>query len=430
MTHRLSAIITAMLDAPFSSSAESAIHTRELPNGLTLLAEPIDGVQSLGMTLLLPAGTIYEPDDRQGTAGVLAELICRGAGGRSAREHSDELDRLGVHRSTNAGGRHLQLSATMIGSKLDDALPLLLDMVTRPNLEDAAFAPSRELALQSLAALEDEPQQRAMVNLTRSHFPKPFDRVSTGVREHVEALSADDVREMWKRCFVPGGAVLAFAGQLDPDRLRARVEEQLADWSGHLREPAPEGDAEHGYHHETSDTAQTHLALAHDAVPESDSRSTLQRAATAVLSGGMSGRLFTEVREKRGLCYAVFARYAGQRDRGAVMTYAGTTPARAQETLDVVTHELRRLGEGIDEDEFERARTGMKSRLVMQGESTSARAASLASDFYHLGRARSLDEMAAEVDAVKLDELIDFAWDHRPERITVCSIGPEALRPA
>lgn len=418
-----------MADATPPSSADSDIRTFTLPGGLTLLAEPIEGVQSLGMTLLLPAGTIHEPADRQGAAGVLAELICRGAGGRSAREHSDALDRLGVHRSANAGGRHIQLSATMIGDKLDAALPLLLDMVTRPNLEDKAFAPSRELALQSLAALEDEPQQRAMVNLTRRHFPTPFDRVPTGVREHLEALTADDIRGMWKRCFVPGGAVLAFAGQLDPDELHQRVEQHLADWSGEVDEPVPSGDAERGYQHETSDTAQTHLALAYETVPESDPRSTLQRAATAVLSGGMSGRLFTEVREKRGLCYAVFSRYAGRRDSGTVMTYAGTTPARAQETLDVVTHELRRLGDGIDKDEFQRARVGMKSRLVMQGESTSARAASLASDSYNLGRARSLQEMADEVDAVTLDDLIAFAREHRPEEMTVCSIGPDALQP-
>ncbi|MFW5681974.1 MAG: insulinase family protein, partial [Phycisphaeraceae bacterium] len=93
-----------MADATPPSSADSDIRTFTLPSGLTLLAEPIEGVQSLGMTLLLPAGTIHEPDDRQGAAGVLAELICRGAGGLSAREHSDELDRLGVHRSANAGG--------------------------------------------------------------------------------------------------------------------------------------------------------------------------------------------------------------------------------------------------------------------------------------------------------------------------------------
>lgn len=417
-----------MADATQPTSADSAIHTSILPGGLTLLAEPIEGVRSLGMTLLLPAGTVHEPDDRQGAAGVLAELICRGAGGRSAREHSDELDRLGVHRSAHAGGRHLQLSATLVGDQVDAALPLLLDMATRPNLEESAFHPSRELALQSLDALEDEPQQRAMVNLTRAHFPSPYDRVSTGVREHIETLTLDDVRAMKKRCFVPGGAVLAFAGHLDPDALRQRVEQQVADWTGTIEEPASQGKAARGYQHETADTAQTHLALAHDAVPESDPRSTLQRVAVALLSGGMSGRLFTEVREKRGLCYAVFARYAGQRDRGTVMTYAGTTPARAQETLDVVIHELRRLGEGIGEDEFERARVGMKSRLVMQGESTGARAASLASDFYNLGRARSLEELAADVDAVTLDKLIDFAKDYRPNDITVCSIGSKPLQ--
>ena len=412
---------------PLMPTTQTTIHTDTLPGGATLVAEPIDTMRSLSMTMLIPAGLVYEPADRLGACGVLAELMCRGAAGRSARDHSDALDRLGVHRSTHPGGRHLQLSATLVGDKLDDALPLLLDMARRPNLDADAFEPARDLALQSLDALEDEPQQKAMVNLTRRHFPRPFDRVATGVREHLDALTVDEVRAMWKRCFVPGGTILAFAGALDVERLKSRLEDLLGEWTGHVDEPRPEAEAERGYTHETASTTQTHLAVAYDTVPEPDPGSVLQKTAVAVLSGGMSGRLFTEVREKRGLCYAVMARYGGQRDRGVVTAYAGTTTARAQETLDVLIHELNRLGDGVDEDEFERARVGMKSRLVMQGESSGARAASIASDQYNLGRPRTLTELADAVDAVALDDLVAFADAHRPERMTVSTIGEQPL---
>ena len=154
----------------------------------------------------------------------------------------------------------------------------------------------------------------------------------------------------------------------------------------------------------------------------------LQHTATAVLSGGMSGRLFTEVREKRGLCYAVAARYTGQRDWGTVGGYAGTTPERAQETLDVFIAELRRLSEGIDASEFQRAIIGMKSRLVMQGESSAARANTIAADVHIFGRPRSLDELTQCVDAVTLEKLNDYIKTNPPGEITVVTLGPDALK--
>ena len=142
----------------------------------------------------------------------------------------------------------------------------------------------------------------------------------------------------------------------------------------------------------------------------------------------MSGRLFTEVREKRGLVYSVSASYHGQKDRGDVLAYAGTTTPRAQETLDVLAHELRRIADGVDASEFDRAVVGMKSGLVMQGESTSARAASIANDVHLYGRPRSLDDAAEEIQGLTLEKLNAYVADRRPGEMTVVTLGPEALR--
>jgi predicted Zn-dependent peptidase len=141
----------------------------------------------------------------------------------------------------------------------------------------------------------------------------------------------------------------------------------------------------------------------------------------------MSGRLFTEVREKRGLCYAVYAAYQSMRERGGVFAYAGTTPQRAAETLEVLTEQLKCLSDGVAEDEYARAVVGLKTRLVMQGESTAARAAALASDQYLRGRPRTLDQVAAEIDAVSLDSLNRFVAEHRPDQFTTLNVGPEPL---
>lgn len=406
------------------------IHSEQLSNGLWLLAEPIAGAQSLSMSCLTPAGLAGQGEDRLGVAPLLGEMVCRGAGGLSSREHCDALDQLGVDRGTSVDTHHLRLGATMIGSKREQALPLLLDMLRRPNLDQDALEPSRALCLQSIDALDDEPQQRVMLELRRCHFPAPFNRSPLGERDHLQRLTADDVREFWRRACVPGGTILAFAGKFDWDELRGQVRGLLGDWQGHWTEPAPRGQALRGYSPLTAETAQVHIGLAYDALPESDERSLLHQVATAVLSGGMSGRLFTEVREKRGLCYAVHASYSSQKDRGVILGYAGTTTPRAQETLDVMRRELVRLGEGVEESEFQRAVVGMKSRLVMQGESTRSRAGAIARDQYVLGHPRTLEELASRVDAITIDKLNAFLATNPPGDMTIVTVGPSALHPA
>lgn len=407
--------------------AMSVIHQTTLPNGLRLVAEPIPGAASLAMTLLTPAGLASQPQGKQGVAPVLAEMLCRGAGDRDARQHSDALDMLGVARSTDAQTRFFRVGATMIGSKMADALPLLFDMVRRPKLAEESLGPSVDLAIQSIDSLADEPQRRAMLELRSRHYPGPINRSPMGEREHLQSLTTQDVCDFWASRFKADGSILGFAGSFDWDELVATVTKLLGDWDGQASPADGTGDGESGYHHLPAESTQVHIAAAYPAVPETDPRWVLQRAATAVLSGGMSGRLFTEVREKRGLVYSVYASYAGQKDRGDILAYAGTTVPRAQETLDVLTHELRRLSEGVNESEFGRAIVGMKSSLVMQGESTGSRAAAIASDVYVFGKPNRLIDTAAEIDAVTLDQLNAFIAEHPPGAMTIVTLGADAL---
>ena len=405
----------------------STIQQHRYKNGLSLLVEPMPGVASVGMSLLLPGGAADEPGDQLGVSTVLCEMMYRGAGDLDARAHTEALDQLGVKRGTEVRTHHLRLGASILDERLSAALPLLLDMVRRPHLSDEAFGPSRELAVQAIDALEDEPQQKVMIELKRHHLPEPFGRSAMGRRDHLEQLTADHVRDALTARSVSDGAILTFAGAVDFERVRDHVGELMDDWSGASDEPSETAPAEGGTHHVHAESAQQHIGVAYDALPERDPLSMTQRVGVAMLSGGMSGRLFTEVREKRGLCYAVMAQYAAARDRGSVFGYAGTTTQRAAETLEVLIAELKRVSDGVDDDEFQRAIVGLKSRVVMQGESTSARAGALSADQYVFGRPRTLDEVAAEIDAVTLKGLNEFLDTHRADKMTVLNIGPEPL---
>lgn len=412
---------------PRSYAPAVPIHTHSLPSGLVVLVEPMSGTRSVALSWLLPAGSASVTSDEDGLPTLLSEMILRGAGSRDARAHSDALDRLGVQRSTNVSTHHLHVGATMLGSRLGEALPLLCDMVVAPALPESALDPTRSLAIQSLDGLEDDPQERVVLRLKERHQPPPFNRHGLGRRDVLEDATIDDVRGAWSGRFRPGGSILGVAGDVDPQALLGDLERLLGGWRGSAPEPVEESPAERGAVHLAEETAQTHIALAWSAPRERDSDAMRERLLIRVLGSGSSSRLFREVREKRGLCYSVYASYSSGRDSGMLAIYAGSTPQRAQLTLDVIAEQIASLAEGVDREEHARAVVGLKSRLVMSGESSAARAASIAADQFRLGRARTLDEIASEVDGVGLEDLKAYARRRTFETPTLVDIGAEAV---
>ncbi|GIW74331.1 MAG: peptidase M16 [Phycisphaerales bacterium] len=325
------------------------------------------------------------------------------------------------------GVRTSLLSATFVGQDLDKALPLLVDSIVRPNLDAQDFEPARSLALQELQALADDPEERAGVEAMARHHPEPFNRSSYGSVQGLQACTHADAVAFHRARYVPGGSVIALAGDVDPARARRVLEDAFQGWSGRAEAPAPSGPARRGTTHLVDDSAQVQVVVVREAPPDGGPSAACERLACAILSGGMSGRLFTEVREKRGLCYAVHAAYTPESPTGWLTAYVGTTPERAGTSLEVLLAELDRLAtpDGAPTaEELERARVGLKSRLVFGGESTAARAGALANDYRRLGRCRSLEDRLAEVDAVTLEGLRGHlnGFADRPQ--TVLTLGP------
>ncbi|NIP27248.1 MAG: insulinase family protein, partial [Phycisphaerae bacterium] len=181
------------------------------------------------------------------------------------------------------------------------------------------------------------------------------------------------------------------------------------------------------YKHLDNDGAQVHIGVMTDTVKPTEEDYYNARVAVEVLSGGMSSRLFTEVREKRGLCYAIGARYHGLKEAAGITCYAGTTPETGQETLDCIIGEFRRLSEGISEEELQRAKVGLKAALILQSESSRSRAGGIASDYYLYGRVRSLDEIKSKVEETSVDSVMKFLHNNKFIDFTVVTIGPKEL---
>ena len=403
------------------------IHTHTFSNGLTLVVQELPWLPTASFDLLLPFGASTDPVGALGSAAVLAEWLDRGAGELDSRGLSDALDALGVRRGGGAGGESTMLSGSLLADALPEALELYADIVRRPRLDDAEFGPARTVALQELASLDDNPTQRLFIALAKGYFASAHGRSSYGEADDLAALSAEAVRQDAARRLAPKGAILSVAGGVRWEEVKALVERLFGDWQGEgVARPEVSVAAAHT-EHISAKTAQTQIGVAFEALPPGHPDWYKNALAVAVLSKGMGSRLFSEVREKRGLVYSVMAVGRAVRGFGYTLAYAGTTPERADETLSVLLGELVRLRDGVSDNELERARTGLLSGLVMEGESSGGVAGNLARNTFLFGAPRPLETVKAELSAVTLESLNSYLAARPEPRFSVLTLGPSAL---
>ncbi|MBN1395354.1 MAG: insulinase family protein [Pirellulales bacterium] len=395
---------------------------------MVLVAEPMSWLQSAAFTFLVPAGCVHDPADRGGLGGFTCEMALRGAGNRDSRQFILDLDNLGVERSESVSSTHAGYSGAALAENLPKALAIYADMFRRPRLPEDQMEAGRLAMMQELRAVEDEPAQKAMLELRRRHYPHPWGQPSQGDRRSLEATTIEDIRRFFQRYYCPNGTILGVAGNIDWERLKDRVEELFGDWPPGGDDNIDESHRVVPYDHITHDSQQTQIGIAYPSVPYRHRDYFQAWGAVGILSGGMSARLFLEVREKRGLCYSVYATHHTLYHRGAVFCYAGTGADRAQETLEVTIGELTRLAKGIENAELDRLKSRIKSALIMQHESSTARSASLARDWYHLGYARTLDQVGRLVDRLSGESINAYLAEHPPCDFTVLTLGPRPLK--
>jgi predicted Zn-dependent peptidase len=397
------------------------------PNGLVLVAEPMAWLQSAAFTFLVPAGCVLDPPPRSGLSSFTCEMALRGAGPRDNRQFVTDLDNLGVERSASVSSAHAGFSGATLAENLPPALAIFADLLRRPRLPAEELESCRLLMLQELRAVEDEPAEKLMIELRRRHYPSPWGRPPQGEQAALEAITLGEIRPFFQQRYRPNGTILGVAGRMGWEALKDQVGHLLGDWA-----PGPAGEVVEEapgvkYEHLPYESSQTQIGIAWPSVPYRDADYFQAWGAVGVLSGGMSARLFTEVRERRGLCYSIYASYHTLRDRGAVFCYAGTTAERAQETLDVTYGELTRLAKGIENHELDRLKARIKSALIMQQESSSARSSAIARDWYHLGRARTPDELGRLVDELTCRSINGYLAAHPPRDFTFVTLGPREL---
>jgi predicted Zn-dependent peptidase len=400
----------------------------KLANGMTILGIPMQQVQSAAFDFLLPAGAALMPDNSCGAPAVIEDWLFRGAGGKTSRELTDLLDGLGIHRGGSVESKHIALSAVLEAENLSLAIELYADIILKPALDEPQFEYSRQLALQSLAGLEDDPMHKTLLLLRQHFYPDPLGRSPVGKEEDLQSLTAQMSKQIISENFNVARIIFAVAGKYDFQKLCSLLEKLFAGQKPKKAKDIKAKAQSLAYHHLQHEGAQVHIGLMTPTITPQNADYYNVRAAVAVLSGGMSSRLFTEVREKRGLCYVVGASYHCLKEMAGIGCYAGTTPDKAQQTYDVIIAEFKKLAEGIGQEELQRAKIGLESGLIMQSESTIARAQAAAMDFYMLGKVRTLDEIKQQIEKTTVKSVLDFLKKNPFNKFCSVTIGPEKIK--
>ncbi|MHC4365212.1 MAG: M16 family metallopeptidase [Planctomycetota bacterium] len=398
-----------------------------LKNGMVVLGERMEGVESVAFDFMLPAGAARLPEGCCGAGEVITDWIFRGAGDRGSRELGDALDGLGINRSGSVGSSNITIGGALEAENLSEALELYGDVIVRASLKEDQFELARQLAIDGVRALDDEPRHKVMVKLRERFYPSPLGRSTIGEVEELEALTAERTRQIIENNFNLSGTIFSVAGKYDFDSVAGQMEKLFEGQKREVTGPVSSGRGGGKYLHIHNDGAQVHIGLMTETVKPTDEQYYNARLAVSVLSGGMSARLFTEVREKRGLCYAIGAGYHGLKEAAGIICYAGTTSEKAQETVEVIISEFKRLSNGISEEEIARAKVGLKSALILQSESSSSRASGIGIDYYMLGRVRSLDEIKDRIEQTTVESVEGFLRKHQFKDFTVVTIGPREI---
>jgi predicted Zn-dependent peptidase len=400
-----------------------------LESGARVVTEAMPSVRSVALGFWIRTGSRGESESQAGLSHLLEHLLFKGTAKYSSLEIDQIFDAMGGELNAGTGKETTSLYARVIDEHVPDALDVLADMVFRPTLRD--IDSERAVILEEIAMYEDDPQEKVFDLLGAAVFgDHPLGRAIIGRAEVIRDTPVDRIAEFHAVRYAPANVVVAAAGAVDHDALVELVASRAPDGSDAGAVPEfpsapPSGPSRRRF--ERKDTEQYHVCLGGPGLSRHDERRFALRVLDTILGGTTSSRLFQEVREKRGLAYAVYSFTSAFQDAGQVGLYLGTRGDNLAEALAIVGGELAKLAEDpASPDELARAKENLKGRVVLSLESTGARMNRLGSEVLAETPLLSLDEVVARIDAVTIDDLAALAHElWLPEAISAAGIGPE-----
>ncbi|MDR1923211.1 MAG: insulinase family protein, partial [Planctomycetaceae bacterium] len=307
------------------------------------MADPISWAESVSYVISIPFGSIFDPVGVEGLAAVLCDMTTRGAGGKTSRQFLESFEHLGCETSESVGLFDTWFRASVLPDNLLPSIELSAAQILRPHFDRRQLEPARQVIAQEIYSLEDDLQQRMMLELQHNFLPYPLGRSGLGTIETIDNITIDLLTKNHASLFQPNGTVFCIAGKFEIEQVQDKINDLFASWQPKQFVLPKEKIIGETAVYIPSNSEQTYIGAVYPSVPFGAEGYMLAQCSVGILSGGTSCRLFSELREKRGLCYSVSASYSALRDRAAVYCYCGASTEHAQETLNVLLSELDRL---------------------------------------------------------------------------------------
>jgi predicted Zn-dependent peptidase len=404
-----------------------------LESGVRIATEAMPSVRSVSLGFWVGTGSRYESDEQAGLSHLLEHLLFKGTEKYASLEIDQIFDGMGAELNAGTGKETTSVYARVIDEHLVDAFDVMADMVFRPTLRD--MDSERQVILEEIAMYEDDPQEKVFDLLGEVTFgDDPLGRAIIGRAEVISQTPAEQIAAFHRDRYRPDNVVIAAAGAVDHDALVQLARERIGDLApnGAARAAGTIAVAPDGIRRrfERKDTEQYHVCLGATGMSRHDDRRFSLRVLDTIFGGTSSSRLFQEVREKRGLAYAVYSFSSAYADTGQVGLYVGTRGDNLVSALTVVGSELRRLREEpATPEELHRAKENLKGRVVLALESTGARMNRLGSEILADTPLMPIDEVVERIEAVSLEDLAELAEElWAPERMSAAGIGPGTER--
>ncbi|MGE5506848.1 MAG: M16 family metallopeptidase [Actinomycetota bacterium] len=403
----------------------TAIRETRLANGLRVVTDPMDTVETVSLGVWVDAGTRHEPPPVNGVSHMLEHMAFKGTDRRSARDIAEEMDAVGGHLNAYTARDHTAYYAKVLKEDAGLALDIVADILQHSTMDAEELAREQAVVVQEIAQAIDTPDDIIFDHFQATAYPaQSLGRPVLGTEELVKAMDRDVVLGYMRGHYSAPSMVLAGAGRIDHDQLVAEAERAFAalpDFQANTTDRAVYGG---GDYREERDLEQVHVVLGYDGVSYTDPDYYAASVLSTVLGGGMSSRLFQEVREKRGLVYSIYSFTTSYDDGGLFGVYAGTGEDELAELVPVMCDEIVGIVDGIAEAELNRARAQLKASILMSLESTSARCEQLARQILIYGRPIPVAELVAQIEAVSADDLVRVARRLLAGTPTLAAIGP------
>jgi predicted Zn-dependent peptidase len=381
-----------------------SVEVTRLPSGLTVVTDAMPHLQTASLGVWVGSGSRDERPDEHGISHLLEHMAFKGTSRRSARQIAEEIEAVGGDLNAATSAETTAYYARVLREDVPLALDVLADILGDPAFDAEELKREQNVVVQEIGAVEDTPDDLIWDRLQDIAFPgQPLGRSILGTPATVCSFDRSRLMTYLTRNYRGPDMVIVAAGAVDHKSVLAEVERRFARFDG-PNAPVPQPSRfVGGSRVEQRELEQVHIALGMQGVPQRDRGLFSLQVFSSILGGGMSSRLFQEIREERGLCYSIYTFHSPYSDNGMFGLYAGTDAADVSELMRVVVAELHAASENITDAEVRRAKAQMKAGLLMALESSGARAEQLARQILNWGRPIPIDELVAKIEGVTVE---------------------------